>query len=192
MKWIVVAILLMIVPYTIVTLLYRKPGKPFEPYADMKTRANTLRLLNAGYRRVELTAELPADPLQHPVSAPIAPAAGGLPAELNASVIERPALPAEITRVSAPPSAHATEPYAFRFACAVADEHRQIAAAELYLKGNEIVVTPRYAPLGGELLARSRDNIIQLTVPAGVLTPGHYRATIVGEKASRAWSFEVR
>ena len=91
MKWIVLAILLMIVPYTIVTLMYRKPGKPFEPYADMKSRANTLRLLNAGYRRVELQPELPADPLSHPVSAPIEAAAGGLPGELNTSVVERPA-----------------------------------------------------------------------------------------------------
>jgi hypothetical protein len=48
MKWIVVAIVAVIVPYTFLTLRYRRPGKAFEPYADMKDRANTMRLLSAG------------------------------------------------------------------------------------------------------------------------------------------------
>ena len=62
MKWIVVAILLFIAIYTPITLLYRKPGKTFEPYQDTKDRANTGRLLNAGYQRVALGFSRPTDP----------------------------------------------------------------------------------------------------------------------------------
>src|SRR5438105_3708911 len=54
MKWIALAILLFIVPYTYLTLHFRKPGKAFEPYADLSKRANTARLLSAGYQRIPL------------------------------------------------------------------------------------------------------------------------------------------
>src|SRR5262245_25725972 len=54
MKWVVVAILLLIVPYTIITLKYRKAGPAYEPYEDLKNRANVSRLLAAGYQRIPI------------------------------------------------------------------------------------------------------------------------------------------
>ena len=36
-------------PYTILTLRYRKPGPAFQPYEDMKNRTNVARLLSAWF-----------------------------------------------------------------------------------------------------------------------------------------------
>lgn len=192
MKWVVLAILLCIVPFTIVNWFYRKPGRAYEPYDEMKTRANVSRLLNAGYQRIPLPAQRPADPLRNPVSTLIGSAAGGLPAELSATLVEQPLLPAEITNVSAPGTVSAGEEYAFRFICTLPDQKRQLAGADLYVKGDELVVTPDYEKLSGDLVARTADNIVQLTVPASTLHPGRYRVTLVGQKTSRVWTLEVK
>ena len=192
MKWVVLAIVVVIVPYTYLTLRYRKPGPAFQPYQDMQNRANVARLLSAGYQRIPLTAERPADAMHPIISASIVPAPGGLPAELHSTLVESPLLPTDITKVIAPPHVSAVQPYSFRFACTLPDRKRQLAGADLYLKGEEIIVTPDYEKLSGELAARSNDNIIQLTLPAGTLKPGHYRMTVVGQQSSRAWSFDVR
>ena len=79
MRWIVLAILLFIVPYTYVTLEYRKPNKAFEPYADMKEQANVHRLLDAGYKRVSVRAERPF-PALSPAEITRGPAAAPSPA----------------------------------------------------------------------------------------------------------------
>lgn len=192
MKWIVLAIVLCVVPYTFVTLHYRKSGPAFEPYHDMKDRANTLRLLSAGYQRVTLGLALPADPLRHPVSAPIKTAPGGLPEELKASLVEFPVLPVEVTRVSAPPTTEAASTYTFRFGGTLPDDHRAPGSAMLYVKGERLLITPHHEKLGGALAARSRENVWEASIPAGVLKPGRYEATIVGDRTSRSWTLEVR
>jgi hypothetical protein len=192
MKWIVVAILVMIVPYTYVTLRYRRPEPAFQPYQDMQNRANVARLLSAGYQRIPLPAQRPVDPLPVGLTAAIFPAAGGLPAELRSTLVSTPLLPADITQVSAPLGVGSGEAYPFRFACTLPDQKRQLAGADLYLKGTEIIVAPDYEKLSGELAARSNDNVVQLSVPAGTLKPGRYHVTVIGERSSRAWSFEVR
>src|ERR1051326_8220809 len=110
MKWIVLAIILVLVPYTFLTLHYRKLGKAFEPYHDMTERANTARLLSAGYQRIPLPAERPADRMPPITSATIGNAAGGLPPQLRSTLVESPLLPSEITNVAAPPDAITTRP----------------------------------------------------------------------------------
>jgi hypothetical protein len=190
MKWIVLAIVVGIGLYTFLTLHYRKPGRAYRPYEDLKTRFNTERLLAAGYRRIELVAESPIDLVADQNAA--MPAPGGLPPDLKATVISNPRLPAEILEARAAASASAAEPYRIALRCTVPDDHRQLAGAEMYLKGDRIVVTPDYELLTGGLLSRSRDNIVLLTVPAGALKPGTYQVTLIGERVSRAWSVTLR
>jgi hypothetical protein len=96
MKWIVLTIVLVVVPYTSLTLRYRKPGPAFRPYQDMEDRANVMRLLAAGYQRITLSARRPADPLPPAAAAVVTPAAGGLPAGLRSTLVQQPLLPAEI------------------------------------------------------------------------------------------------
>lgn len=192
MKWIVLAILLMIVPYTFVTLHYRKPGPAFQPYEDMKNRANVVRLLAAGYQRIPLPARRPADGPSPQAGASILPDTAGVPADLKSTLVEPPLLPAEIVRIHAAPSVDAAAPYALELTCLPPDERHQLRGAELYVRGDRAVIVPTFEPAGGDLTARSREAVVLLSIPAGALKPGRYTVTVVAEKASRSWPLEVR
>ena len=191
MKWIVLAILLFVVPYTFLTLHYRKPGPAYRPYEDMKNRANTARLLSAGYQRITLPARRPADSEVFVSSAPVKAAPGGLPEALHTTLVAVPELPADILRVSAGPTASARLPYPIQFTCATPDDKRRLAGAELYLRDDQIVITPDFELLTGGLLTRTRETLVQLTVPAATLKPGRYQVTIAGQNSSRSWTLQV-
>lgn len=191
MKWIVVAIILVIVPYTFLTLHFRKPTEPFRPYEDMKNRANVVRLLSAGYQRVPLPAQRPSDP-SGARPTPTAAAPGGLPAELKSALVEEIALPDEIVNLAAAGSTKRTEPYSIRFSCKLPDARRQLAGAELYVRGQELVIAPVLEKLSGSLTARSVDNVILITVPAETLKAGKYHVTLAAQRASRTWSLDVK
>jgi len=42
MKWVVVAIVVFVAGYTVVNLLFRKPGRAYRPYQDAQDRATRL------------------------------------------------------------------------------------------------------------------------------------------------------
>jgi hypothetical protein len=191
MKWIVLAIVLVLVPYTYLTLHYRKPEPAFRPYQDMQDRANTIRLLSAGYQRITVEAQRSALASANPLTVSTTAAPAGLPAELRATLLVTPLLPTEILAVAAAPLASTDAPYPIQFTCTLPDEKHQLADAELYVRGGEIFVTPNFEHLAGALAVRSRETIVQLSVPAGVLKRGHYQVTIAGEHASRTWMLQV-
>ncbi len=192
MKWIVLAIVLTIVPYTFVTLRYRKPGPAFEPYEDMKNRANVVRLLAAGYQRVPLPATRPADGPSPATGASILPDQAGIPAELKSTLVEAPLLPADIVRIRAAPLAAADAPYPIELTCLLPDDRHMLRGAELFLRADRVVIVPTFEPAGGELTARSRETVVLLTVPAGLLKPGRYSVTVTAERSSRSWPLEVQ
>lgn len=192
MKWIVLAIVVVIVPYTFLTLRYRKPGPAFQPYEDMRNRANVSRLLSAGYQRIPLAAQRPADPAR--LAAPTATerTPGGLPPELKSTLVEAPLLPTDIVNVVAPRAANTLQGYPIHFTCTVPDDKQQLAGADLYLKDDSVVIAPTFERIGGELLSRTREPAVFVIVPAGTLKPGTYHITLVAERSSRAWSLEVK
>jgi hypothetical protein len=192
MKWIVVAIILVLVPYTFLTLRFRKEGPAFRPYEDMKNRANVARLLAAGYQRIPLAAQRPADGPRAPGGAEVASAPGGLPADLRSTLVEVPQLPAEITGVTAAPTANQLQPYAIQFTCSLPTDHQQLGGAELFIRENKLVLVPTFEHVGDGLHTRSRQAVVLLTVAPGLLKPGRYDVTLVGEKSSRTWSLEVK
>lgn len=191
MKWVLLAVIAVIVPYTFLTLKYRKPGPAFHPYDDLQKRANVHRLLAAGYQRIPLAAERRADPAG-PAIAASSPAPGGLPEELRATLVDRLELPADIIAVSAAPALAAQQPYSIRFSCTLPDDQRQLAGADLYVKEGQIVITPTLERVAGDLTARTRSNLIVITVPAGALKPGYYHVVLAGQRSSRSWSLEVQ
>ncbi|WP_044891785.1 hypothetical protein [Opitutus terrae] len=192
LKWILVAILVVIVPYTYLRWHYRKPGPAFEPYHDIKDRANTMRLLAAGFQRITVEADRPADPLRAAASATITAAPGGLPTALDATLVDKPILPSDIVSVVAAPTANTMFSYPIDVRCLLPDLKEQPAGAHLYVRGEEVYILPLLEQLDGSLLSRNRDNLVRLIVPAGTLKPGHYRVTLVGSQSSRAWRLEVR
>ena len=192
MKWIILAILLAVVPYTIVTLKYRKEGPAFRPYEDMKNRANVSRLLAAGYQRIPLIAQRPADDTRPAGGAAVTTAPGGLPSDLKSTLVEIPQLPLEITSVVASPSTNQLQSYAIQFICTLADDKQHLGGAELYVRENSVVLVPTFEAVDGGLNIRSRNAIVLLTIPAGALKPGNYQLTLPATAASRTWPMEVR
>src|SRR5688500_16035662 len=154
MKWILVAIVLIIVPYTVLTLRYRKPGPAFQPYEDMKNRANVSRLLEAGYQRISITAQRPADNERPRDGAIVTTSAGGLPSELRTTLVEAPLLPDEITNVTAAPAANTLQPYSIQFTCTLPDNKQHLGGADLFIRGDTIVITPTFEPVSGDLQTR--------------------------------------
>jgi len=191
MKWVIFAIILSLGVYTFLNLRYRKSERMFRPYQDIRGRANVHRLLDAGYQRVALEADLPADPLALAASARVTTGAAGLPAGLRETLVELPHLPAEILSVSAAPAVNAMFAYPISVKCTLPDNKQQLAGAELYVHGNELVITPNFELLSGGLLARNRERFIRLTVPSGTLKPGSYHVTLVGARSSKTWALQV-
>ena len=191
MKWIVLAIILSIGVYTFLNLRYRKSERAFRPYQDNRNRANVHRLLEAGFQRIALEADLPADPMAPGSTARATPVLPGLPSGLRDTLVELPQLPAEIISVTAAPAVSAMFAYPIGVKCSLPDNKQQLAGADLYVRGEELVVTPNFEHLAGGLLARSRERVIRLTVPAGTLKPGDYHVILVGTHSSQAWTLHV-
>ncbi len=195
MKWVVLAIVVFVAGYTFVTLRYRKPNKPFEPYQDTKDRANTSRLLTAGYQRIAPGFTRPMEPGRTGAAgtgaAAVTAAPGGLPADLTQALVDTPILPVSIDSVTAAARADAGQPYLIQFTATLADNTQQPAGGVLYRKGQEIVVVPTAEKLSGKLQSRNAGATVLLTVPAAALPPGEYRVRIAGSRTARAWSLQV-
>lgn len=191
MKWIALVILLVIVPYTILTLRYRKPSRAFEPYHDIKQRATVIRLLTAGYQRITLEAAVPVDPVRVSAAVKATATSGGLPANLRATLVDQPLLPAEIVNVTASSVCNSLFAYPISFTCTLPDNKQQLGGAEMYVHKDEIVVAADFERLTGGLLSRSKEKTILLTVPPGVLKPGQFRVTLVGAHSSKSWTLQV-
>lgn len=197
MKWIVITIVVFIVGYTFITIYYRKPGAAHLPYKDAKERATVQRLQDAGYQRIAATISLPADPKNSTARlgntfAPHRIISGGLPAELAETLIDKPALPESFSAVAAPADVAALMPYAFLFTCTLPDKKSTVEDTYVYLKNDDMVVVASFEKIGGELLARSRDNPVIVTIPGGTLKPGTYQVRLVGAQNSRQWTLQVR
>ena len=196
MKWMVLSIIVGISIYTYLTLHFRKPGPDYRPYEDFTKRATVERLLNAGYRRIETPAERPADPSQitramGPV-APVADVAGGLPGGLAATFVEAPRMPATITSVSAPRQAATLLPYSVVFDCTLPDQKEQLGGSLVFIRANTVVIVPQFEALQGGLVARTKESMVAVTLPSGVLPTGQVIVTLAAGKASKQWTVEVK
>lgn len=193
MKWVFVAIIIVIGPYTYLRWHFRKPGRAFEPYQDTKERANTMRLLSAGFQRVVVPLDRPADSTAGPQShAHTLATMGGLPPSLASTLVAPPPLPIEISAVTAAAEANTLLPYGIEFTCTLPDNHQQPGGAQIFIRGEEIIAVPDLERLSGGLMARIRENRVRINIPAGVLKPGHYRMTLVGSRTSSTWELTVK
>lgn len=192
MRWIVLAIFVVLVPYTWLTLRYRKEGPAFAPYEDLRRQANVKRLLASGYQRVSITAQRPADASRIPGGATVEAAPGGLPEDLAATLVEPVALAEEILSVRAAPAAARGDAYVVELTCALPGDQQQLAGADLYLRGQALVLAPRFERVAGGLQTRSPRTIARLTVPPGLLAAGRYRVTLPAARGSRVWNLEIR
>jgi hypothetical protein len=197
MKWIALSIIVFMVVYTFISLYFRKPGPGYQPYKDSKDRATVHRLEQAGYQRVAATISLPADPQRSAASlgktfAPSQNTFGGLPSQLSETLIDKPSLPEGFASVAAPSSVTALMPYSFQFTCTLPDKKNTLDETYVYVKEGEIAIVANFEKISGELLARSRESTVLVTIPGSTLKPGEYRVTLVGARNSRQWTLQVK
>lgn len=194
MRWIVLAILLTLVPYTWISLHYRKQARPFEPYNDLKQRANVHRLLAAGFNRIPLSADRPADaPLASPAAqASPMPAPAGIPAVLKDALVDVPNLPDAILSAKAAASASTLLPYVMELECSLSNLNLGLASSYLYLKGSDLCILTDFETFAGDLRSRSRNLALRLTAPAGSIPAGEYRVIASGARESVQWRLTVK
>jgi hypothetical protein len=192
MKWIVLSILVFVPLYTYLTLHFRRSEHVYEPYAEARDRATVERLLAAGYRRVTLTAVRPTEPLSGPVMARTVAAPGGLPADLATALVAAPLPPLHATHIVAAREISAAQPYLIDFTATLPEEKEELLDAQIYLHEGKLVLVPNFERVSGGLLVRSPETEVRLTVPAGVLSPGQYRVTLVATRESRTWDLSVK
>lgn len=192
MKWVVVAIIACIIPYTWITLAYRKEVPAYEPYQDNKDRAQVLRLLDNGFHRFAVSLELLTDPAAPPDTvASVERIDGGLPPLLREVLIDSPPLPDRLPLVVAPAEGLAAAPYAFTFACTQPAADERPATVTLYQQGDQLTFVVAYEDLPGDLQTRRLDATGRITVPARLVEPGTYQATLLGTRESRRWTITL-
>lgn len=192
MKWIVLAIVLFVVGYTLVNVFYRKKGPAFRPYEDMNKRATTARLLNAGWQKLPVELTRPANKPGFSIAASVSRGGAGLGTELDAAFAEKPRLLATIDKVTAANEAERGAAYPVFFTASVNDQNFQVGQLEALLRGNEIVLIPTLEKLPSKLLSRWEDADYCASVPTDRLAPGRYTVRLAAKGPAAQWTFSVR
>ena len=193
MRWIVLAIVVCIVPYTWLTLRHRKPEPAYLPYSDTKTRAEVLRLVEAGFRRFDVQLEL-ANQLRP--SAPAEPVTfagrpGGLPPLLRELLIDQPTLPAAAQLIAAPAAGNVKTDYALRLSIASPRPEEMPTRLTVYVRGKEVTLVPAVGPRDEPLPASNETAELVAILPGGTLQPGRYQFTLVTAETSPTWTVDL-
>ena len=192
LKWIALAIVIFIVPYTWLTLHYRKPEPAYEPAAEAARRAAEA----AKWEKVGARFELPADgAAAPPVSGPAAIVLNApvhLPEGLRDALGSAPTLPAEITTVDALAGCAPDAACVINFTCALAAADARLTGATVYHEGSQLFVLPLVAPMAEGTRASSADTVARVTLPAGALKPGRYTVVIAATARAKQWTLEVK
>lgn len=193
MKWIVVAIAVFVVGYTIVNIYLRKPGKAYRPYQDSQDRATTARLLAAGWQKMPVDTRRPVEKPAVDAPAAITRAAVGLGPDLTPNFAEKPKLLATIDRVVGPSSIAQGHEYTAYFTASLQDLKSQVGELTLYRKDHELVLVPSLETLPGkDLKSRWNDSIYWISFSTSALPPGRYQMKIIAQGPAAAWSFTVQ
>ncbi len=188
---IALAIVVCLAGYTWLRLAYAKPGKAHEPFAESRQRAESAQLQAAGWTSSEAAYEPLVDlpPPQAPIhSLPRRPA---LAEELFHLSTENWILPIEYTAVAAPARAPAGSDYSVCFQIELDQARAHIVSFDLYRKGSDLIVLPRWEPYPPELTPRRPKTGGRLLIPATALPAGQYRVTLLALKQSSQWMLEV-
>jgi len=193
MKWIVAAIVIFVVGYTIVNLVFRKKGPAYRPYQDAQDRATTARLVAAGWQKIAVDTRRPAEKPDIARPATTRRDYLGVGPDLDSKFAEKPKLLASIDQVTAPSSVVQGMSYTFYFTGSLTDLKTQVSDMALYRKANQLVLIPTLESLPGrELMSRWNDANYWVSFSTVNLPPGDYEMRIVAQGPSLVWNFTVR
>ena len=200
MKWIVLAIAVYVVGYTVINISYRKPaGAAHEPYAEAREqrRMRSIQVTNYGWSRVACELTQPGTALSGPaaeISAAPLPARldRHLPPELVLVVPRAPALhPAGIT-LSAPARVDAEDSLRLVLDFPVDASVPAFGETLAYFKDNQLFLflqdQRHVAPDSQPTPAASP---LALVLPPATLTPGTWQASAFSASQAFTWSFTV-
>lgn len=192
MKWVVLAIVIFIAGYTVINLLYRKPGKGHEPAAEMRQRVTAARLKEAGWEPLPVDTRRPAEKIAGD-DATISRGTIGLGLDFNTALVDKPNLLRSIDRVSAPNRVEAGADYTVCFTGSIAALTFQLGDIQLYRRGNDLVLIPVTEHLPGkQLYSRWNDANYCVTFSTGKLPPGTYHISLFAQGPAAKWSFQIK
>ena len=188
---IALAIVVCLAGYTYLRLAYAKPGKAHEPFADNRQRIESATLKAAGWEWTEATYEALVDLPEPEVAIRALPVRPAIAEELRLRSTENWNLPIEYTAISAAGQTTTGTDYAVHFQVELDQARAHIVSFDLYRKGADLLVLPRWEPYPPELTPRRPKGGGRLTVSTGTLPTGHYRVTLLALKQSSQWELEV-
>ena len=192
MKWIVLAIAVFVIGYTLVNVYFRKKNPPYRPYQDAQDRATTARLLAAGWHKIPLETVRPVDKPAVDAAARITRELAGLGPELEANFAEKPKLISSIDRVTAPARVARGTDYTVTFTASLAQLTTQVGDLSVYHRAREIVLIPALETLPGkQLMSRWNDSTYAVSFSTANLAPGQYTMRIVALAPAATWTFTV-
>jgi len=193
MKWIVIAIVIFVVGYTIVNFVFRKKGPAYRPYQDAQDRATTARLVAAGWQKITIDSRRPAE--KPDIAQPAATHRDylGVGPDLDSKFAEKPKLLATIDKVAAPSSVIQGMNYTLYFTASLGEQLTvQVGDMALYRKANQLVLIPTIETLPGkELMSRWNDSNYWISFPTTSLPPGDYEMRIVAQGPALVWNFKI-
>ena len=83
-------------------------------------------------------------------------------------------------------------PSQIQFVCKLDSDKEQLGGAEIFIREGAVVIVPVFETISGGLQTRTKESVVLLTLPAGLLTSGTHTVTLVGAKESLYWKLIVR
>jgi hypothetical protein len=190
MKWVALVTVLGIAVYTWLTLEFRKPGKPAEPWTDNRARAEIAVLAEAGWTKSEVSFEAV---VEFPTSRGNVSLGAPMPVVslLRDATLDPWHLPIEVTASMAPAEWSAGQPYTAYLKLDLDTDRMQIGGFTVFRKNTHLILVPRWERVPGDLIARSRTASGRLLFAAGDVPPGEYTVTVVAIKSCATWRLTV-
>lgn len=191
MKWVALVIVAGISIYTWLTLEFRKPEPPNEPWSDQRARAEKSKLEAAGWAMTQVTFEHVVEFPESRGNVTLSPAMP-IVALLRDQTLDPWHLPIEVTHSMAPAEWAAGLPYTVHLAFDLDTDRMRIGGFTVFRRGTHLILVPLWEPVPGELVTRSRSARGRLLFNAGDAPPGNYTVTVVAIKSCAQWKLSVR
>lgn len=191
MKWVAVVIVIGIAAYTWLTLEFRKTEAPNEPWTDTRGRQEIAKLAAAGWTKNEVPFES-----VHEFPEPRGNVSLGPPMPivslLRDQTLDPWHLPIEVSQSMAPTEWAAGQPYTVYLNLDLDTDRMQVGGLTVFRKGSHLILVPRWQPVPGELVPRSKKARGRVLFNAGDVPAGRYTVTVVAIKSCAMWELNVR
>ena len=199
MSWIAVIIVISLVGYTIVTLLFRKPGDDSHlPYEESKAKNNAFLQPNLmGWDRLQASIQsLPNKQTSHPNSTSFTTSPTPskletiLPMDLVMVMSGRPNLLTSIEDLLVPTSIQQGDPIPLSFSLPPATSSELLYTLDVYTKENDLHLFPQKTDISSNPKTNADKQII-ISQTDFSLTPGTFNLHLYTTETTYTWQLQV-